>query len=484
MEENQWKFLGDQEPVYNVLMQGKNTFVAGAAGTGKTELIKKFAKDMRDAGKNVVVTAPTGLAAQQIDGVTFHRAFGYSIGPKNIRDLTGADIAKITSALQYADVIIIDEISMLRRDLFDLFFIQLLLVLKRRRQEYEAGVEKELKGIQLILVGDYHQLPPVYTGKNGQLYYLDGKKVSDKEYLKIVYGKDFDDDFPFQSENWNKLNLIYTGLHQIIRTDDIELSKAIKRLKHGIENTLDWFNDRCDIIDDIDFNDNKYDKHVILCGLKEEVRQINQRYLASINGKERTYKENIIKYDDSIVIGESDRIADQVVELKVGARVQCLINEKTNAYKNGSMGLVVDLGKDFAEVLLDEGKKVIVQVCKTTVNTYSLVGSKLEVTKVAEIEQIPLRLAKAMTVHKAQGQTFDNIIVKSDGFFTGAQYMVSLSRCRTLKGITLWGRLNNKRTYQSKYNKGSYTKEIKLVPFKVLDFYNEHKELGDDEDEL
>lgn len=405
------KLNEEQQEIFDLLKTGQSMFITGSAGTGKSEVIKRYAKYAKEHNKNVVVTAPTGIAAINIEGATFHSTFKYPAKPIVKSDPEYRDIrVRYAKTWDYADIIIIDEISMLRVDVFDLFCMQLNDIQKRQN-----------RNIQLIMLGDFFQLAPVITKlqKNVLLY----------QYPKIEETKGY----AFTSEFWSKLGLRGAFLHKIIRQDDKEFIKNLELVKVGNVEGIRWVNNNAKISSTPD------DKSIVLCSTKEEAERINSSRLEEIPSKSVTYSSKLV-VASGYNVNENDLPTAIEVELKVGARVMCLVNNIDKKFQNGSLGTVIELHPNVGtiKVKFDNGNICELETFTWTIKKYDVdEKGKFSEIDVAEFSQIPVKLAYAITIHKSQGQTYDSVIIQPEKIFTPGQLYVALSRCRSIKGITL-----------------------------------------------
>lgn len=412
------RLTADQQEIFDALCEGKNTFIAGAAGTGKSFLIKKFVEDRKKKGYNVVVTAFTGVAAINIGGATIHKTFGYKLGPI-LPSMFGDEKLFKYSIWKYVDVIIIDELSMVRIDLFEL----LCTHLSKAESMYK-------KKIQLVLLGDFFQLPPVITPE-------------DKKILKIQYDIDKTHGFCFESKMFKNIIELYGILKTPIRQTDTEFIRQLELLKIGNESAYNWFNTHLKI----DSNAaEKNETAIVLCSKRSEVADINNNKLRSLDSKEHIFNAELKTYIDE-AIPSSYFPNEAEVHLKVGARVMLTVNDKDDMYQNGSLGIVMDISKDGVTVLLDTGVKVCVDYYTWNIIAYETdeKSKKVKEIVIATYSQIPLKLAWAVTIHKSQGQTYDSIVVKPEELFSEGQLYVALSRCKSLSGIILTSPLRYKK---------------------------------------
>ena len=410
-----------QQRAYKAIMSGLNVFLTGHAGTGKSYLLNIVRNELSDAGKNVVVAAPTGIAAINVGGTTLHRLF--ELKP----DIYSDRAERVPSVLKRTDVLIIDEISMCRIDLFD--YIGRVL-------------KKTHRFIQVIVVGDFCQLPPVIPNKGSNSEYFDEKGVLDTHF-----GFDVGGGFAFLSEQWTRLNFKTIILEEVVRQNDPHFIDALDRIRRGKVEALEYFA--------FYSNPQKLPNGIYLAGRNAEVNRINVNKLAAINTRSYYYNAEIkgeVREDDK-------RGAPELLELKVGARIMTTAND--NEYRNGDLGYVTALSEDTITVLMDDAPKE----CIINKYTWEIIRYQAEITDkggvifkrtvVGRYIQHPIKLAWAVTIHKSQGQTFDKVNLNPQCWDSGQLY-VALSRVRTIEGLHLMSPL--------------YDRYLKLDPA-VSDFY-------------
>lgn len=397
-----------QNYAYTLMKLGFNIFLTGDAGTGKSYVVSKFISDAQSEGKNVMVLAPTGIAAGNMGGVTLHNQFNIPLGP-----LVGVRRAgKDDRALENTDVLVIEEISMCRIDLFE-YVSKLILRANSER------IARGKKPIQIIVLGDFFQLPPVTTA--------DEKKILDN-----YYGKDIGLGFAFESVYWTLHEFKNVILLDVVRQDNREFIEYLNRIRLGDKTCIDdLYKKSAKVRDDTAIN---------MCGLNRNVKAINDKGLGKLNSKLVEY-QSIITYEDGIdgaeIINNSP-LVEHILKLKVGARVMTLVNDKDSVFYNGSMGEVVGLAGDYISVKLDNGWTVNIErydwpIYKYDVD-YSGAKEKLVIKQIGTVTQFPLKLAYAITIHKSQGQTFDKVNLSPYSWDCGQLY-VALSRVRNLDGL-------------------------------------------------
>lgn len=388
-----------QKYAYNVLCAGYNVFLTGGAGTGKSYVIKKFIDTSRAKGLNVLVSAPTGIAAFNIDGVTTHRAFDAPIGPLTFTN----NNFDAEDTIVESDIIIIDEISMCRIDLFD-FIVNKILQANNRRKRFGKAC------IQLVVVGDFLQLPPVTLGY-------------EKIALDRFYSRDIGNGFAFDSKYWNMFEFKNIILTEVVRQDNLEFIESLNKARVGNKTVIEYIYNNS--------NKNELSDAITICGKNDEATEKNKEALDKIQSCEILY--------EAIVDGEAtdaDFIAERVLKLKIGAKVMTLVNDKDYAFNNGSFGTVMILGDKTITVKMDNGAVVNLERYEWKVYNYDLEtteDNKIKLIKheVGSITQFPLKLAYAITIHKSQGQTYGAVNLSPYCWDCGQLY-VALSRVKSI----------------------------------------------------
>lgn len=391
----------DQSRGYEILRSGRNAFLTGDAGTGKTYLLEKFIQESKDLGKGVIITAFTGIAALNIGGTTLHRLLRCNVGP-----LAFYKVSKVPDALVDADILIVDEISMVRRDLFE----YLVKTLKLANAKREANNKPN---IQFIVVGDFFQLPPVIN------------KTRDFPELSKAYGNDLREGFAFQSEYWDYCNFNRVHLKEIVRQTDKTQSEYLSMLRNGDINCIDYLNEIS--------SQEVIPEAITLCATNDKALEINNLELTKINNPIKMYHSKITGE-----VAESDKVTIDHIPLKVGARVMTVVNDPDGMYVNGSLGNVIKLLDNEVFVKLDNGKAVRIKRYEWKILNYKSKNGKPSENVVGRYEQIPLKLAWAVTIHKSQGQTYDAInIADMERIWGKGQLYVAMSRVRDLEKVHL-----------------------------------------------
>lgn len=390
----------------------KHIFLTGRAGTGKSTLLQFFRSSTK---KNVVVLAPTGVAAVNIKGQTIHSFFNFrpDVTPATVGDIR---IRRAQRELyKSVDIIIVDEISMVRADLLDCMDLFLRL--------HGVDPERPFGGIRFVMIGDLYQLPPVvmreereiFSGHYPSPYFFDAKAFEglDVEFLEL-------------ETIWRQKEDRFIRLLNSVR--DNQLADADMAL----------LNSRCRP----DFVPRDEDLYVYLTTTNDLADGINQSRLSALKGKHYEYSGEINGKFEDRALPTQERLS-----LKLGAQIMLLNNDPLGRWVNGSIGVVTDiihgLGNgegDAVRVRLAEGREVDVlpftwEVFKFVFNPET---ERLESEIVGAFKQYPLRLAWAVTIHKSQGKTFQKIVIDiGRGTFSHGQVYVALSRCVSLEGIVL-----------------------------------------------
>lgn len=392
----------EQEKLKNLLEQShEHIFITGKAGTGKSTLLHEFKAFSK---KQIALVAPTGVAALNIGGQTIHSLFG--IKPTDIINTEELRTNKITKdILAKLDTLIIDEISMVRADLMDA--IDHILKFSKRNNLAFGGV-------QIIMFGDLFQLPPIV------------RDISTQDFFEEHYGGIYF----FNAKVWQdtKLNIhnLQTNFRQ--KNDD-----NFKEILNAIRNNdidqrlLSQLNERTKF-------KAQSQSFITLALTNNAVNAINERELKALSNKEFAYEAQI---EGKITPAEYP--TEKTLKLKVGAQVMFLRNDKEKRFVNGSIGRVNFLAKDCIEVDLS-GKIIELKQEKWDKIKYSIDPDtgELKQNVISSFKQYPLRLAWAITVHKSQGQTLDQVVLDMGfGAFAHGQTYVALSRCRSLDGLYL-----------------------------------------------
>jgi len=403
----------------------RNIFLTGKAGTGKTTFLKYIREN---SPKQMAVVAPTGVAAINAGGVTIHSFFQLPFSPfvpesrgftvngedaNNKHTLLGrlrlnSERRKI---LQELELLVIDEISMVRADVLD----AIDLVLRHFRNRYQ----ERFGGVQLLFIGDMYQLPPVVKEQEWSML---------REYYQSPYF--------FHSHVMREEPPVYIEFTKIYRQSEEQFISILNKVRNNEMNkeALDVLHQRYQP----DFFGEKTEGYILLTTHNEKAREINTEELVRLPGEMFTYK--------SEVDGDFPNTAfpaEESLQLKVGAQVMFIKNDladKGKRYFNGKIGIVTELQKDKIFVQCkDDPDSIEVTKEKWENIRYTLDRTTRNVSEdvLGSFSQYPLRLAWAITIHKSQGLTFDKAIIDAGKAFAPGQVYVALSRCTNLQGLVL-----------------------------------------------
>lgn len=394
----------------------QSIFLTGKAGTGKSTFLRYITAHTR---KKYVVLAPTGIAAVNVGGVTLHSFFRIpfkpivpgdpDFAPNRIKERMKYP-GSLVKLIRELELIIIDEISMVRADIID--FVDLLL------RTYSGNQREPFGGKQLLFVGDVFQLEPVLTGD-----------------MRDILRKFYRDAFFFSAHAFDRINLVPIELRKIYRQSQGEFVELLDRIRMGAATAGDIsrLNSRC-VAPSLPV-EGEGKPTMTLASRRDMVDQINESRLEAIDKPVFTFIGEI-KND----FPENSLPTDLELSLKEGAQVVFIKNSPDRFWVNGTIGTVTTLTQDLLEVRLENGEIHEVEPEKWSNIKYSFdeKTNKIIETELGSFTQYPVKLAWALTIHKSQGLTFSNVIIDlGRGAFTGGQTYVALSRCRSFEGLTL-----------------------------------------------
>lgn len=380
-----------QEEALNVMKMGHNVFLTGPPGSGKTFLLNKYIDYLRENNKSVAVTASTGIAATHMNGTTLHSWSGLGIK----ENLTKNDIKKLMKKsylrkhYKNTKILIIDEISMLTAAKFD--------AVDRACQQFKASI-KPFGGMQVVCSGDLFQLPPI--NKNSLVNFVIESQAWKNMDMKICY---------LEEQHRHTDKYLFALLNHI-RKNNVEESKKILIGRPQQEDSLE--------------TPTKLYTHNI------DVDAVNSVELKKIVGKEFVYHMTATGKNEVVTALKKSCLAPELLVLKKGAQVMFLKNNFEVGYVNGTQGSVVDFdieGLPIVETIY--GQKIIAKVASWIVDE--------DGKRIARINQLPLRLAWAITVHKSQGMNLDAAEIDLSKCFVEGMGYVALSRLRSLAGLKL-----------------------------------------------
>jgi ATP-dependent DNA helicase PIF1 len=402
--------VSDQgDMVLKTIEEGKNIFITGSAGTGKSTLLNRIIQTLPEEG--TFVTASTGIAATQINGTTIHSFAGIGLGKESKHELLNK-VNKSKAAMRKwvsVKILIIDEISMVDGQLFDAL---------EHIARMTRGIDEPFGGIQVICCGDFLQLPPVPNGK--------GEGVK----------------FCFESESWKKTIQVCINLTTIYRQRNEDYIKVLEEVRRGVCSRFS----RDKLLEKVITT-----KQLIDCGFDEMTIKPTKLYalnknVEALNKDELDLLPGEVKLFQAIDRGNRDQLnllsqnaAPDLLALKVGAQVMLTCNLDVKAKLcNGTRGIVTK----FEPSILDEKEMVPVVLFNSgtelAINLYTW-KVIVEGKTMASRSQIPLKCAWALSVHKSQGQTLDLAVIKCDDMFEFGQMYVALSRVTSLDGLKLLG---------------------------------------------
>jgi len=408
----------------------KCVFITGKAGTGKSTLLEYFRETTK---KQVVILAPTGVAAVNIKGQTVHSFFRFKPGiTETAAKKTAGRLLKHKDAEMYRKIsaIVIDEISMVRADLLDC--VDQFLRMVRRRKDAPFG------GVKMIFIGDLYQLPPVVTSAERE-----------------IFSGHYESPYFFSSKVFPQIQLELVELEKIYRQKDEKFIKILNSIRNNsvTQQEISTLNSRYDPL-----FEPKDDFYIYLTAVNAKAAEINLTKLSALRGREYSFEGEISgEFDKGALPAEPD------LKLKIGAQVMLLNNDNMGRWINGTIGKVAEIEDDCILVELPNGETEDVGRNTWDLFKYTLDSktNELSTQEIGSFTQFPLKLAWAITIHKSQGKTFDRLIFDlSRGMFATGQAYVALSRCRSMEGIVL---------------KHKFQKNHVLVDWRIVNFLTKYQ---------
>ncbi len=413
MKSKQKDYQLEQTPEFVRALECMNgddsVFITGKAGTGKSTLLSYYKEHTK---KKVVILAPTGVAALNVGGETIHSFFRFSTTMTVESVKKKARSMRKDEAFLALTTLVIDEISMVRADLLD--FVDLFLQIARED-------ERPFGGVQLIMIGDLYQLPPVLTSYE-QEHFLQMYQSPWFFHAHVITHSAFQFTFIELEKIYRQSDDTFINILNAIRTNTLtadHLSALNKRVIPRLENS----------------------GALCITSTNQRAATINEEHLSALQETVHTFTATV-----EGKVEEKYFPTDQVLSLKKGAQVMFVCNDYYGKYVNGTIGTVqsfeynTDDEEDCVLVRIASGEDIVVTSHRWDIAhyVYSAEQKSLGQTVIGTFRQMPLRLAWAMTIHKSQGKTFDAVHIDLDkGVFASGQSYVALSRCRTLEGTTL-----------------------------------------------
>ena len=410
------------QDVWSLVRFSRNSvFLTGKAGTGKSTFLRYIIRNIK---KKTVVLAPTGIAAVNVGGQTIHSFFHLPLNPFLPDDPRFA-VKVLRKRMRYSnsfvklirnlELIVIDEISMVRADIID--FIDKIL------RVYTGNMRLPFGGKQMLFVGDVFQLEPVVTGD-----------------VRDVLARYYDGLYFFNASVFKEMSLVSIELRKVYRQTDEHFVSMLDRIRSGspTQDDITELNARLTSGEKPAADDEEM--AITIATRRDMVDSINESHLNALRTEEHTYT-GVIEGDFNIQSLPTDR----ELHLKVGAQVVFIKNDPEHRWVNGTIAIIRECREDCVIVSTSSEKYLQVYYERWTNIKYEYNEKERTVDEVelGAFTQLPLKLAWALTIHKSQGLTFDKVFIDiGKGAFSGGQTYVALSRCRSLEGISLRSTIN------------------------------------------
>lgn len=409
-EDGGFVLTSEFERALEILRAGGNLFLTGKAGTGKSTLIRHFIAEAED--RRVLVAAPTGIAALNVNGYTIHRLFSF-LPTTSLQDVRTGTYRpqRFFKTLKSLQTLIIDEASMVRADLFDKMSAAL--------ERFGPRPGAPFGGVQVVLVGDLLQLPPVVT-------------TGEAEYIASRYGTPYF----FSADTFRREDFPTVALTTVFRQlGDQRLTSILNAVREGV--LLDHAQQELNARTDPDFEPPDDEFWLTLAPTNTIVTSRNRQRLERLPGEEHVHRA-----ERSGDLSLFDPPADETLTFKVGAQVMMVSNDPADRWVNGTLGRIVDITVEDDELVTTiefrDGTSANVWPHTWEATRPVVEDGALRHDVVGTYTQLPFKLAWAITIHKSQGQTLDRLIVDlSGGVFDFGQVYVALSRCTSMDGLVL-----------------------------------------------
>ena len=403
-----------QSTALNILRTGANVFLTGEPGSGKTHTVNQYVHWLREHGIEPAITASTGIAATHIGGMTIHSWSGIGVR----KNLTSYDLDAIASnervakRVGRASVLIIDEVSMLSAD--TLSMVEAVCREVRR-------TARPFGGLQVVLVGDFFQLPPIPP-----------REREEHGAVRLGFGEDAGHrtsaPFAFRSPAWSALDPVVCYLSEQYRQEDAVFLNILAEVRSGTADTRTR-----ELLSLRRTSSQEAPKELPhLFSHNVDVDRMNEERLAAIPGKARQFRMTARGPDILVLALKRGCLSPETLSLKTGARVIFTKNKPDGSFVNGTLGEVEGFANAGTPIVRTfNGRRISAEPMEWTITD----GTRV----LAKIEQVPLRLAWALTVHKSQGMTLDAAVMDLSDAFEYGQGYVALSRVRALAGLHVLG---------------------------------------------
>ena len=373
----------------------ESIYITGKAGTGKTTFLKYITDNL---AKNFIITASTGIAAINAGGVTLHSLFSIPFSIIDPNEPVKKSDCKGMEVTDNIDVLVIDEISMVRPDTID--------YIDKKLQKHR-GNDLPFGGIQVIMFGDLYQLPPVVKA--------DDAKIINQFYRAPYF---------FYAQVFKRNGFHVVELNHVFRQSDTDFVRILNNIRNYQSTEQDM--DELEGTRNYNASHNYDNGYIHICSLRKDVIEINNKMLG-----EPTHVFCASIKDD---FNTNSMPCEPKLSLRVGARVMTIAN-RHGEYYNGSLGYVTNINWNHITVKLDNGNIVDIERYEWVEYKYAMEDGKMKKQVKGRCVQFPLTLAWAITIHKSQGLTFDKVVLHIRQIFSSGQLYVGLSRCTSLKGV-------------------------------------------------